>query len=92
MPCNPHPNAPHGFVRNASHDANEYVCECAFWESPDEVKQSLLRPLLGLLGDAVMVDAWWRSPNKAFNMLSPEKQLDIDSEVVKQYVFDYYFK
>ena len=57
-----------------------------------EIKQSLMFHLLGLLGDAVMVDAWWRSPNKAFNMLSPEEQLDIDSEAVKKYVFDCYYK
>ena len=26
--CNPHPKAPHGFNRNRSHDAGEYVCDC----------------------------------------------------------------
>jgi len=31
MKCNPHPNAPHGFLRQASHDANRYVCECEWW-------------------------------------------------------------
>ena len=34
MTCKTHPDAPHGFMRNASHDAGEYVCECAFWEEP----------------------------------------------------------
>jgi len=39
MTCKTHPDAPHGFMRNASHDAGEYVCECAFWEEPvDESK------------------------------------------------------
>jgi hypothetical protein len=29
--CNPHPDAPHGFNRNASHDADRYVCDCEGW-------------------------------------------------------------
>ena len=30
--CNPHPKAPHGFNRNASHSAHRYVCDCESWE------------------------------------------------------------
>jgi hypothetical protein len=30
--CNTHTNAPHGFLRNASHNAGRYVCECEHWE------------------------------------------------------------
>jgi len=30
--CNPHPQAPHGFVRNASHNSGDYVCECHSWD------------------------------------------------------------
>lgn len=30
--CNPHPKAPHGFNRNASHNAGRYVCECEGWQ------------------------------------------------------------
>ena len=33
--CNPHPDAPHGFCRDASHSAGRYVCECESWE-PEE--------------------------------------------------------
>ena len=33
--CNPHPNAPHGFLRQASHDAGRYVCECEWWDEKD---------------------------------------------------------
>jgi hypothetical protein len=33
--CNPHPNAPHGFLRQASHAANRYVCECEWWNEKD---------------------------------------------------------
>ena len=34
--CNPHPDAPHGFLRDASHNEGRYVCECEFWEPPKE--------------------------------------------------------
>ena len=30
--CSDHPDAPHGFDRNASHNAERYVCECEGWE------------------------------------------------------------
>ena len=30
--CNPHPRAPHGFLRNESHTQDRYVCECEFWD------------------------------------------------------------
>ena len=36
--CNPHPDAPHGFNRNASHNADRYVCDCEGWE-PEQEKQ-----------------------------------------------------
>ena len=32
--CKDHPDAPHGFDRNASHNADRYVCECESWEEP----------------------------------------------------------
>jgi hypothetical protein len=34
VPCKEHPDAPHGFMRNASHSAGRYVCECESWEPP----------------------------------------------------------
>ena len=34
-PCKTHPDAPHGFDRNASHSADRYVCECEGWEPVD---------------------------------------------------------
>ena len=37
IPCKEHPDAPHGFMRDASHSAGRYVCECEFWE-PQGVK------------------------------------------------------
>ena len=32
VPCSDHPFAPHGFLRNASHNNNRYTCECEGWE------------------------------------------------------------
>ena len=32
--CSEHPDAPHGFMRDASHSAGRYVCECESWEPP----------------------------------------------------------
>lgn len=32
--CKTHPDAPHGFDRNASHCEDRYVCECESWEPP----------------------------------------------------------
>ncbi len=34
--CNPHPDAPHGFCRNASHNEGRHVCECESWKAPTE--------------------------------------------------------
>lgn len=36
--CNPHPDAPHGFDRNGSHNAGRYVCDCEGWEPEEESK------------------------------------------------------
>lgn len=33
--CSDHPDAPHGFLRQASHAAGRYVCECEGWK-PDK--------------------------------------------------------
>lgn len=30
--CNPHPKAPHGILRNLSHNEHSYVCKCEGWE------------------------------------------------------------
>lgn len=38
MTCKTHPDAPHGFDRNASHSQDRYVCECESWEPPEQTK------------------------------------------------------
>jgi hypothetical protein len=40
-PCKKDPRAPHGFVRDASHSEDRYVCECEGWD-PDTIEQILL--------------------------------------------------
>lgn len=35
VPCKTHPDAPHGFNRNASHAEGRYVCECEHWETEE---------------------------------------------------------
>jgi hypothetical protein len=35
MKCKDHPMAPHGFLRQASHNAGRYVCECEWWDEKD---------------------------------------------------------
>ena len=35
MNCKDHPMAPHGYLRQASHDAGRYVCECEWWNEKD---------------------------------------------------------
>jgi len=40
VPCKTHPDAPHGFDRNASLSLGRYVCECEHWFAdwePDEM-------------------------------------------------------
>lgn len=36
LTCKTHPDAPHGFVRNASHNLGRDVCECEFWEPTED--------------------------------------------------------
>jgi hypothetical protein len=38
--CNPHPKAPHGFLRNASHNEDRYVCECEGWDPYEAGRQA----------------------------------------------------
>lgn len=38
VPCKTHPDAPHGFCRDASHTLDRYVCECEFWEPPKMIE------------------------------------------------------
>lgn len=41
-PCKRDPRAPHGFLRDTSHAAGRYVCECEFWEPPATPERKLV--------------------------------------------------
>jgi hypothetical protein len=63
-PCKDHPDAPHGFMRDASHSAGRYVCECESWEPPK-------REWVGLTEQDV---------HDAFQFTELVKQLDFDRD------------
>jgi hypothetical protein len=42
--CSDHPDAPHGFCRDASHSVGRYVCECEGWIPEPAVPQVLQEP------------------------------------------------
>ena len=41
VPCKTHPDAPHGFDRNASLSMDRYVCDCENWEADWEPEDML---------------------------------------------------
>ena len=49
--CSNHPDAPHGFCRDASHSAGRYVCECEGWETeqPAQEPYKFIHPYYGNL-------------------------------------------
>jgi len=57
--CSDHPDAPHGFDRNASHNSGRYVCTCEGWEpeaepvafiQPNHLEKARTAPFLCLVG------------------------------------------
>ena len=48
--------------------------------------------LLALLGSQELVDKWWESPNKAFDLLTPEDQAFKDWRKVDYYLKQFYDK
>ena len=40
--CDEHPDAPHGFNRNASHNEGRYVCDCEYWVPEENVVYLLM--------------------------------------------------
>jgi len=71
IPCKEHPDAPHGFDRNASHSEDRYVCECEYWDPPLEPKP------VAWICEANDWDTWkpslcWvKSENKCFRNWKP---------------------
>lgn len=44
--CNPHSKAPHGFAREASHQAGRYVCECEAWDPYEAGREEGVQAML----------------------------------------------
>ena len=42
--CSTHPDAPHGFNRDASHNYGRYVCDCEGWEPPNVSQEPQTMP------------------------------------------------
>ena len=70
VPCNPHPDAPHGFDRNASHNEDRYVCNCEHWTPPAESLRNRIAAVqrehrLNSFGaNYVQCECGWKSPEK----------------------------
>ena len=54
--CKTHPDAPHGFVRNASHTEDRLVCECEYWEEPKVNKR--IQELMSKTLDEKFAGTW----------------------------------
>jgi hypothetical protein len=46
--CNPHSKAPHGFAREASHQAGRYVCDCESWDPYEAGREEGVQAMLHL--------------------------------------------
>jgi hypothetical protein len=44
--CNPHSKAPHGFAREASHQAGRYVCDCESWDPYEAGREDGVQAML----------------------------------------------
>ena len=44
--CNPHPKAPHGFNRGASHAYDRYVCDCEGWDAYEAGRMDGMQSML----------------------------------------------
>lgn len=44
--CNPHSKAPHGFAREASHQAARYVCDCESWDPYEAGREEGVQAML----------------------------------------------
>ena len=51
-------------------------------------KNKLNSILFSLLGSDELVERWWESPNKAFDMMTPDEMLDLNPDYVVKYLLD----
>jgi len=83
--CNPHPDAPHGFDRNRSHDEYRYACDCESWYPPpheyrDDVKSARNEEALNLLRTDPAEyfrrqPDWFRSTPESEKLLRRERRI-----------------
>lgn len=57
-----------------------------------QLMTDLDRMLISLLGTPKLVDVWWKSPNFAFNLMTPEEMFDKDPMRVFGYVEGHCYK
>lgn len=48
--------------------------------------------LLALLGSKELVTKWWNSPNKYFNLDTPQQVWHTDPKSVAAYILDHFYK
>jgi len=51
-------------------------------------KNRLNSLLFSILGSNELVEQWWDSRNKAFDMMTPNEMLELNSEYVVRYILD----
>jgi hypothetical protein len=54
-------------------------------------KNKLDSILFAMLGNNELVEKWWDSPNKAFDMITPNEMLDLNHEYVVNYILNHAF-
>ena len=81
--CKTHPNAPHGFVRNASHTEDRYVCECEYWEEPkvNERIQELAEQATTYIEPTVTSGEGWIFDKEKFAQLIVEECRTVINDV-----------
>ena len=52
----------------------------------EKIKTALNECLMAMLGSEQLVSDWWKSPNKAFDMQTPNQVWEEDYDRVRSYV------
>ena len=85
--CKTHPDAPHGFVRNASHTEDRLVCECEYWEEPEVNKQ--IKNLMSKTLDEKFAGTWSTMDMQDLAKFS-ERFAQLIVEECANYITEYY--
>ena len=52
----------------------------------EKIRAALNECLMAMLGNEQLVNDWWKSPNKAFDMMTPNEVWEEDYDRVRSYV------